>query len=461
MDGHKPPFVKTAWTLLIMLVLGVAYLQTLSEQRESDVKDDPAGLVIVQIQAKILLGVAALTDADQVMRQQEAQVLDAGTVDQRQRYMAFMIALGDPETAKQAALRMQADVAERQEALTKQQSQTQEMLDILASGGTLPSDHTSLASTLGWFGEFLEADENERDEIIAQARRTTIVVGGIGSGILLAAMVGFILLLVFIVKGFGGSLRSNMVSPASHHGLYVEVFVVWLFVFLLFTILASLVAQTIAEGNATVAMLFTLCAFFGSLSALLWARVRGVAWSQMQRDIGWHRGAGICKELLWGVVGYATTLPILGIGVLLTMLLFAIQSAFSHGDPLGGTGGGSHPIIVDIAEGGWQVRILLLVLASIAAPIVEETMFRGVLYRQLRSVSPRANLFLSIAGSVFLTSFLFAAIHPQGWVAIPALMGIAIGMNLMREWRGTILPSMVVHGVSNGLVMTMVLVLLS
>ena len=57
--------------------------------------------------------------------------------------------------------------------------------------------------------------------------------------------------------------------------------------------------------------------------------------------------------------------------------------------------------------------------------------------------------------------FLFAAIHPQGWIAIPALMGIAIGMNLMREWRGTVIPSMVVHGVSNGLVTSMMLIFLS
>ena len=126
-----------------------------------------------------------------------------------------------------------------------------------------------------------------------------------------------------------------------------------------------------------------------------------------------------------------------------------------------GTGGGAHPIIIEIANGGWQVRVLIISLAAIAAPIVEETIFRGVLYRQLRTSSRTFNHAISIFGSVLIVSFLFAAIHPQGWIAIPALMGIAIGMNLMREWRGTVIPSMVVHGVSNGLVTSMMLIFLS
>mgnify|MGYP002019262003 CR=1 FL=1 len=121
----------------------------------------------------------------------------------------------------------------------------------------------------------------------------------------------------------------------------------------------------------------------------------------------------------------------------------------------------NNPIIIEIANGGWQVRVLIISLAAIAAPIVEETIFRGVLYRQLRTSSKAFNHAISILGSVLIVSFLFAAIHPQGWIAIPALMGIAIGMNLMREWRGTVIPSMVVHGVSNGLVTSMVLVFLS
>jgi membrane protease YdiL (CAAX protease family) len=157
-------------------------------------------------------------------------------------------------------------------------------------------------------------------------------------------------------------------------------------------------------------------------------------------------------------------LPILVVGVMLVLLLVAIQAFVSNAagsDLFAGTSGGAHPIVLDIANGGWQVRVLLVVLAAVAAPIVEETMFRGVLYRQLRTSSNKLGIVLSIICSMLLTSFLFAAIHPQGWIAIPALMAIAIGMNFMREWRGTILPSIIVHGVSNGLVTSMMIIFLS
>ena len=223
-----------------------------------------------------------------------------------------------------------------------------------------------------------------------------------------------------------------------------------------------LLAHVIAKDNMFVGMLCTLGAFFASLLVLFWARIRGIAWNQLRADIGWTFGTGTSKEYLMGLFGYAMTLPILGVGILITMvLMFLQQEVGGANDPFSGAGGGAHPIIVEIANGGWNVRILLVFLAAVAAPIVEETMFRGVLYRQLRTSSHRIGLVLSITVSVLITSFLFAAIHPQGWVAIPALMGIAIGMNLLREWRGSLIPSMIVHGVSNGIVVSMMLIFLS
>jgi membrane protease YdiL (CAAX protease family) len=35
---------------------------------------------------------------------------------------------------------------------------------------------------------------------------------------------------------------------------------------------------------------------------------------------------------------------------------------------------------------------------------------------------------------------------------MPALMGLAMAFTLAREWRGTLLPAMIAHGLNNGLV---------
>ena len=85
-------------------------------------------------------------------------------------------------------------------------------------------------------------------------------------------------------------------------------------------------------------------------------------------------------------------------------------------------------------------------------------MFRGVLYRHLREVSAGLGLVLSILFSATFASFLFAVIHPQGLEAVPILMGLAFTFCLVREWRGSLIPAMIAHGLSNGLVLIFLIV---
>ena len=461
---RPPPLVKTAWVLIILLVGGVASLQTIPEGVD-DVGnvEDAAGLVIVRLQAEFILGQSLMSGGTNNIAA-AASVLDTGTVGQRQRYMAFMIGLGDIEAASLAALRMQAELTNEGMEMTEKESKIQEMLDILVAGGRyLPEDYLSLEESLGWFGTFLQADEAEREAIESLAVKKVIILTLVVLIVSIAAIVGLVFLILKLVKAFDGKMKSGLEQPASHHGVYAEVFALWILVFVIFTSVAAVLGQIVADGNATISLVFVLSAFFGSLVVLFWARIRGVPFKQIRKDIGWTTGNGFLKEVGTGIFGYAMTLPILCVGVLLTLLLFMIQQFMSGGveaAPFRGTGGGSHPIIVDLANGVWSIRILLIFMAAVAAPVVEETVFRGVLYRQLRSSSCKFPKVLSIACSVFLVSFVFAAIHPQGWVAIPALMSIAVGMNLLREWRGSLIPSMVVHGLSNGIVVSMMVLML-
>jgi membrane protease YdiL (CAAX protease family) len=416
---------------------------------------------MTKIQAEYLLGIASLQDAESEVAQQ-ASILDAGSIGQRQRYMAFMIALGDPDAAKQAALRMQTELLDTEQELNSAQNQIQEQLDVLASGGTLPKNHTPLSTELGWFGSLLDANQTELQAINQRAERKIIVIGLIFAVLVFSFCCGFIGLIICIVRVFTEKMNSSMKLPNVTHGVYSEVFALWLIAFVGLMSGAQLCAKLIAEDNLFISMFFTIVAFFLSLVVLFWARIRGNSWEQIRSDIGWNFGSGFTKEFLMGFVGYAMMLPILGLGILITLFLFLLQNfASGESDPFSGTSSGAHPIIVDIAYGGWDVRIVLVALTAIAAPIIEETMFRGVLYRQLRTSTHRAGQAISIILSILLTSFLFAAIHPQGWVAIPALMGIAISMNLMREWRGSLIPSVMVHGLSNGIVITMMIVFLS
>jgi hypothetical protein len=101
---------------------------------------------------------------------------------------------------------------------------------------------------------------------------------------------------------------------------------------------------------------------------------------------------------------------------------------------------------------------MIFVLAVIIAPIIEETVFRGMLYRHLREATARWGLALSVLASALWSSLLFGAIHPQGWPVIPALASLAVAFCLAREWRGSLIPGMVAHGISNGIVLGLGLV---
>jgi len=113
----------------------------------------------------------------------------------------------------------------------------------------------------------------------------------------------------------------------------------------------------------------------------------------------------------------------------------------------------NHPIVGWVLSAGWWVRLQLLIVASVVAPIVEETMFRGVLHRHLRDATAELGYIASALASATVASFVFAAVHPQGLLAVPALMALAFAFTLVREWRGTLVPGMVAHGLNNGLAM--------
>jgi membrane protease YdiL (CAAX protease family) len=96
----------------------------------------------------------------------------------------------------------------------------------------------------------------------------------------------------------------------------------------------------------------------------------------------------------------------------------------------------------------------------VVAPVVEETLFRGVLYRHLREASCRFGPALSVLFSGLVSAFLFAVIHPQGLLAVPVLMALAGAFTIAREWRETLAPAMVAHGLNNAAVSVLAIILL-
>jgi membrane protease YdiL (CAAX protease family) len=322
------------------------------------------------------------------------------------------------------------------------------------------TDRARLVERLAWFGELAlvprGSDAAAREAVIGPVRIVAMIVVLLALMLCAAAVLGFAALIAMSVLAATGRLTSGMGPPRPHHGVYAETFAVWLAIFL-----ALQVGGSVLPGPV---MIITAVSFFLSLFALGWPVLRGVPWSQVRRDVGLTMGRAPVVEPLIGIAAYAATLPLLAVGLLLTLILMTIQTAMHTGEvsPFSPTGAPAHPVIFELTGDKLWPKLQVLFLAAVAAPIVEETMFRGVLYRHTRDMALMRGLGLglSIAAGSTVVAFLFAVIHPQGWVAIPALMSLAYGMTLVREWRGSLVPSMVVHGVSNGLVMMLLILLL-
>jgi hypothetical protein len=273
---------------------------------------------------------------------------------------------------------------------------------------------------------------------------------------LLAAAAGFFGMIFLVIFYFTGQVRRGFRSGIAHSGLYAETFAIWMALFLALEFVVGVIS------SAKYRFLLLGLVMLLSLTALVWPVWRGVPWKQVREDVGLANGHLPILEPFFGLAGYAMTLPMAIVGALIMTGLMALRNTFmstSPADNFGPLHEPSHPVMEPLVTGNWWLCVQIVVIASIVAPIVEETMFRGVLYRHLREASARLGVTMSVIASGLLVSFVFAAIHPQGLLAVPPLMALAFGFTLLREWRGTLIPSMVAHGINNSLVTTIVLIL--
>jgi membrane protease YdiL (CAAX protease family) len=101
-----------------------------------------------------------------------------------------------------------------------------------------------------------------------------------------------------------------------------------------------------------------------------------------------------------------------------------------------------------ILKMGTSVRVLVASLAVLTAPLVEEVVYRGVLYTGIERNWGKAS-------GIFLVTGLFALVHvPQYWGSYAAIMGI-LTLSLVLTWlraaTGKLLPCVATHLVYNGI----------
>ncbi len=451
-----------AWLVIVGVIV---FLQWRNREAPAELLET-LDLVTMQLQARYLVGLASVPvpgGKPQDLYKQAETTLNRGGFGQRLRFAAVAGELAGPTEAR---LRLRRLEEAREEGKVHPSEADQELarqLDRLYAGyerqpadqrtPDLPeAERQDIRQRLGWFGELAlappgDADKAAREGALAPARQTFWAVAGFTLVGLFAGFVGFMVLVVMLVLLAVGRLHGGLRTGSPHGGVYAETFALYLLAF----IGLSYGLSYVPAGRSR--LLVSGAAAVGSLVVLAWPVLRGVPWRQVRQEIGWTAGRRPALEPLLGVGTYAAALPLVFLGLVLMLVLKGAQELI-HGppDPFGPSGAPGHPITAVVNNPSAWLWVQVFLVASVAAPVVEETMFRGVLYRHLREATGRAGRALSVLIGTLVTSFVFAVIHPQGLLGVPVLMALALAFNLAREWRGTLIPAMVAHGINNGAV---------
>lgn len=159
---------------------------------------------------------------------------------------------------------------------------------------------------------------------------------------------------------------------------------------------------------------------------LAWAVVTRLGKVSARKALGWswERGFG-----LWQSVALALLLFVMA--WLITLVL-----------------GGQETELERILQSSRASALLIAFVATATAPLVEEVVYRGVLYPALQRT-------MGMIPAVLIVTFLFAGPHvPQYWpnlAAISSITLLSVVLTVIRARTGRLLPCFVIHLVFNGI----------
>ena len=196
-----------------------------------------------------------------------------------------------------------------------------------------------------------------------------------------------------------------------------------------------------SSGHTAVVVVLEFCAYLIGAAIpigllILIARRRRAS---IGEELGWnlHRFG---KNLLFGIGGYAIALP------LLMAASFAAKTIHTPAP--------SNPAIPLLAGASsvW-VQVMLVSLATIAAPLTEELLFRGVFYNA-------AKLKVGVWPAIVLTGLVFGFAHPVGIAQMLPLAVLGGTFAWMAETRQSLVPSILGHFLQNSMATAMLLLAL-
>lgn len=288
----------------------------------------------------------------------------------------------------------------------------------------------------GWIASLARAkSEAEKQDITRQATGTAMVlIGGTMLG-MCVVLGGMVMLILAILRWRGGKLRLALRrNSGGDGGVLLEGFALYLALFLVVPSLMHHLWAGLPSWVIYAVLSSTL------LVGMAWPRWRGMPGETWREALGLHRGQGWLREIGAGLGGWLASTPLLVAGMMAASWITKMTGQFPY-----------HPII-DVFAGDIWAKLGAILLAAVWAPVSEELMFRGLLF-------PGLSAWVRWIPGTLAGAFVFAAIHPQGWAGVPAIMALAITFSVLRMWRRSVIAPMAAHALNNGLMCVLMLLL--
>ncbi len=157
-----------------------------------------------------------------------------------------------------------------------------------------------------------------------------------------------------------------------------------------------------------------------------WAIVTRAGKRPFWRTLGWSWGRGFG---VWSCAGLALSLYVMG---------YIVAKLIGNDAPTD---------IEALIHSSTATRITLAVLAAATAPLVEEILYRGVIYSAFEKT-------IGTVWTVILVSFLFSFVHFYQYRnnigVITVIVILSLTLTMVRALSGQLLPCFIIHLVYNG-----------
>jgi len=158
--------------------------------------------------------------------------------------------------------------------------------------------------------------------------------------------------------------------------------------------------------------------------------------------ISWWAVTSGGKRPFWSTLGWRwhhqfKWMHAVVLAVAMLMLSYGLEKVLPHGKTE----------LERLLELSSSVRIAVALMAVLSAPLVEEIVYRGILYSAIQRA-------LNWRASIAIVTLLFAIVHiPQYWGspgAIVAIVALSLVLTVLRTATGQLLPCVATHFVFNG-----------